>query len=185
MSCSCMQRPSIVYLQVVGDPLQRSGPLQSCQVKGKWATAWIIRYHRWPYHLIARYRPSAAARQDGRMYQKGPEVVFVSRFHLPFSVTMLLSFTSIRGRDMHDGADSLNGFISHMLQMSSQASIPNPGFCVLSYSPSSKQRYLPFDWKAGLLINFSQTSSPAPHAFLFKCNYMSQIIIEKFQKLGL
>lgn len=110
---------------------------------------------------------------------------YVSRFHLPFSVTMLSSFTSIRGRDMHDGADSPNGFISHMLQMSSQASIPNPGLCVLSYSPSSKQRYLPFDGKAGLLINFFQTSSPAPHAFLFKCNYMSQIIIEKFQKLGL
>lgn len=54
----------------------------------------------------------------------------MSRFHLPFSVIMLSSFTSIRGRDMHDGADSPNGFISHMLQMSSQASIPNAGLCV-------------------------------------------------------
>ena len=91
----------------------------------------------------------------------------MSRFHLPFSVIMLSSFTSIRGRVMHDGADSPIGFISHMLQMSNQASIPNPGLCVLSYSPSSKQRYLRFDWKAGLLINFSQTS-PVPHTFLFK-----------------
>lgn len=97
-------------------------------------------------------------------YHESPEVVFMCHASAYlFKISHFRSYTSLRGRDVHDGTDypnSLHGCISHTLQMTNLVSIPNHSLCVSSSSPSSKPC---------LLIDVFKSRLPQPmHLFSMK-----------------